>query len=245
MTYRVQLEMFEGPLDLLLYLIQVDQIDIYDIPIAKITDHYLGCLATMRELDLEVAGEFLVIAATLIHIKSKMLLPKEEVEGEEGSDEDPRTELVERLLEYKRFKDAAMTFEQLESHQHLLYARPAGLSTATQEGPLQIGLSELLRAFAAVVRRLPAQAALDITPEAVTVGERMVALLDRLSLESPLPFGALFEDVLTRSVLIGTFLALLELLRQGLARARQSERDGEIMIYRVLEGSETANGHPA
>ncbi len=244
MAYRVRLELFEGPLDLLLYLIQVNEIDIYDIPIARITEEYLGCLATMQELDLNVAGEFLVIAATLIHIKSKMLLPKEELEGEEGSDEDPRRELVERLLEYKRFKDAAMTFEALESRQHLLYARPAGLSTPTPEGPLQIGLSELLRAFAAVMQRLPEPAALDISPEAVTVGERMVALLDRLSLESPLPFGALFEGTLTRSLLITTFLALLELLRQGLARARQSERDGEIMLYRTMEGSEGGNGHP-
>jgi segregation and condensation protein A len=244
MAYRVRLELFEGPLDLLLYLIQVNEIDICDIPIATITEEYLGCLATMQELDLHVAGEFLVIAATLIHIKSKMLLPKEGLEGEEGSDEDPRRELVERLLEYKRFKDAAMTFDELESRQHLLYARPAGLSPSMPEGPLQIGLSELLRAFAAVMQRLPEPAALDITPEAVTVGERMVALLDRLSLESPLPFGALFDGALTRSLLIATFLALLELLRQGLARARQSERDGEIMLYRAMEGPEGGNGHP-
>ena len=105
MSYRVRLEMFEGPLDLLLYLIQVNEIDIYDIPIAKITEEYLGCLARMQELDLEVAGEFLVIAATLIHIKSKMLIPAEEAAGEEVPEEDPRKELVERLLDYKRFKE--------------------------------------------------------------------------------------------------------------------------------------------
>ncbi len=245
MRYRVRLEMFEGPLDLLLYLIQVNEIDIYDIPIATITEEYLGCLATMQELDLDVAGEFLVLAATLIHIKSKTLLPKDDVEGEEGSEEDPRKELVERLIEYKRFKDAAMTFEEFESRQQLLYARPAGLFQPVPEGPLQIGLSELLRAFSAVVRRLPDPATLDITPEAVTVSGRMVTLLDRLSFESPLPFGGLFEDALTRSLLIATFLALLELLRQGLARARQSEGGGEIMIYRGPEGSEAGNGHPA
>jgi segregation and condensation protein A len=244
MAYRVRLELFEGPLDLLLYLIQVNEIDIYDIPIARITEEYLGCLATMQELDLNVAGEFLVIAATLIHIKSKMLLPKEDLEGEEGSDEDPRRELVERLLEYKRFKDAAMTFEDLESRQQLLYARPAGLAPPMPEGPLQIGLSELLGAFAAVMRRLPEPASLDISMEAVTVGERMVTLLDRLSLESPLPFTALFDGVLTRALLVTTFLALLELLRQGLARARQSARDGEIILYRTIEGSDGGNGHP-
>src|SRR3990170_7315434 len=111
MTYRVRLEMFEGPLDLLLYLIQVNEIDIYDIPIAKITEEYLDCLARMQELDLAVAGEFLLIAATLIHIKSKMLIPREETEGEEVPPEDPRKELVGRLLEYKRFKEAATTLE--------------------------------------------------------------------------------------------------------------------------------------
>lgn len=125
MSYRVRLEMFEGPLDLLLYLIQVNEIDIYDIPIAKITQEYLGCLAGMEKLDLGVAGEFLVLAATLIHIKSKMLIPVQESVAEGLPAEDPRQELVERLLEYRRFKEAAMKFEELEAEQALLYTRSA------------------------------------------------------------------------------------------------------------------------
>jgi len=245
MSYRVRLDMFEGPLDLLLYLIQVNEIDIYDIPIARITEEYLQCLARMQELDLEVAGEFLVIAATLILIKSKMLLPQVETEGEEVSPEDPRRELVERLLEYKRFKEAATTLEGLESRQHLLYVRPPDPEALVAEGPLEVSLSELLGAFAAVMRRATNVEVLEITPEAINVGERMVAVLDRLGHESPLPFSAIFERSWTRTLLIVTFLALLELLHRGLVRARQTERDGEITLYRAMEAPEGDNGRAA
>ena len=245
MSYRVRLEMFEGPLDLLLYLIQVNEIDIYDIPIATITEEYLECLSRMQELDLEVAGEFLVLAATLIHIKSKMLIPAEEADGEQAPEEDPRKELVERLLGYKRFKEAAMTLEGFESRQQLLYARPTDPSPPTADGPLEVSLSELLRAFAAIMQRAAEASPLEITPEAISVGERMVALLDRLTLESPLPFSALFGGAGTRPLLIATFLALLELLRRGLIRARQSNPEGEITVYRIMEASEGGDGHPA
>lgn len=244
MSYRVRLEMFEGPLDLLLYLIQVNEIDIYDIPIAKITQEYLGCLAGMKELDLEVAGEFLVLAATLIHIKSKMLIPVEEAAAEGPPAEDPRQELVERLLEYRRFKEAAMQFEELETGQALLYVRPADPTVPPVEGPLEVNLSELLRAFMAVMQRTPEAVAVEITPESINVGERMVALLDRLALQSPVPFLALFEGVTTRALLIATFLGLLELLRRGLVRARQSEPGSEITIYRTVEAAVGADGHP-
>src|SRR5574337_838999 len=243
MSYRVRLEMFEGPMDLLLYLIQVNEIDIYDIPIAKITQEYLGVLAGMKELDLEVAGEFLVLAATLIHIKSKMLIPVEEVAAEGPAAEDPRQELVERLLEYKRFKEAAMTFEGLEAEQALLYVRPGDPSVPIAEGPLEVSLSELLRAFIAVRQRAPETTTVRITPETINVGERMVALLDRLALQSPLPFLALFDATATRILLVGTFLALLELLRRGLIRARQSEPESEITIYRIVETAVGIDGN--
>jgi segregation and condensation protein A len=242
MSYRVRLDMFEGPLDLLLYLIQVNEIDIYDIPIAKITEEYLNCLATMEALDLEVAGEFLVTAATLIQIKSRMLIPAQEAEAEDLDHEDPRRELVERLLEYKRFKEAALTLDELESQQRLLYLRPGDAASAVAEGPLQVSLSELLHAFAAVMQRAPKEAALEIAPEAITVSERMVALIERLTLESPLPFTALFEEAGSRAMLITTFLALLELLRRGLIRARQTQPQGEIMVYRAVEAPEADNG---
>ena len=244
MSYRVRLEMFEGPMDLLLYLIQVNEIDIYDIPIARITQEYLGCLAGMKELDLKVAGEFLVLAATLIHIKSKMLIPVQELVAEGVSAEDPRQELVERLLEYRRFKDAATEFEELEAGRALLYARPADPAVPIAEGPLEVSLSALLRAFMTVMQRAPEAMGVAITPETINVGERMVALLDRLALQSPVPFLALFEGVTTRALLIATFLGLLELLRRGLVRARQSEPGSEITIYRTVETAVGTDGHP-
>ena len=244
MSYRVRLEMFEGPLDLLLYLIQVNEIDIYDIPIAKITQEYLGYLAGMKELDLEIAGEFLVLAATLIHIKSKMLIPVQELIAEGISAEDPRQELVERLLEYRRFKEAAIEFEELEAGRALLYVRPADPAAPITEGPLEVSLSALLRAFMTVMQRAPEAMGVEITPETINVGERMVALLDRLAVQSPMPFLALFEGVTTRALLIATFLGLLELLRRGLVRARQSEPGSEITIYRTVETEVGTDGHP-
>ncbi|MBI2163495.1 MAG: segregation/condensation protein A [candidate division NC10 bacterium] len=191
MTYQVKLEMFEGPLDLLLHLIREHQLDILDIPMATITDEYLRYLSLMQELDLDVAGEFLLMAATLIHIKSKMLLPPEEsAEGEEAEEEDPRAELVDRLLEYKKFKEAAQTLGVLETEQGMLHRRGAPAIELTVEGPLTVSLFELMRAFRDVLRRADVPTPLEITPEELNVGQRIVHLLDRLAAESPLEFTA-------------------------------------------------------
>lgn len=239
MTFQVKLQVFEGPLDLLLHLIREHQLDILDIPIAKITEEYLRYLTVMQELDLEVAGEFLVMAATLLHIKSRMLLPPDEVaEGEEPEEADPRAELVDRLLEYKRFKEAAQTFGVLETEQFLLHPRGAPALELEVEGPLAIPLLDLLRALRDVLRRVPAAAPVEITPEELNVGQRLVLLLDRLAAESPLAFDRLFEDAARRVEVIVTFLALLEALRRGVASARQAEPLGPIMIYAVLEQGE-------
>jgi segregation and condensation protein A len=244
MTFQIKLDMFEGPLDLLLHLIREHQLDILDIPIARITDEYLRYLGLMQELDLDVAGEFLLMAATLIHIKSKMLLPPDEAgEGEEAEPEDPRAELVNRLLQYKTFKEAAQTLGLLESETALLHHRGAPAMDLEVEGPLQVSMVELLRAFRAVLSRADTAVPLEITPEEVNVGQRIVTLLDRLAAESPVEFGQLFAAATRRVEIIVTFLALLELLRRRLATARQSEPAGPIMIYRALErvdeGSET------
>ncbi len=236
MTYQVKLEMFEGPLDLLLHLIREHQLDILDIPMAKITEEYLRYLALMQELDLDVAGEFLLMAATLIHIKSKMLLPPEEVaEGEEIEEADPRAELVDRLLEYKKFKEAAQTLALLETEQALLHRRGAPAVELTVEGPLSVSLLELVRAFRDVLRRADVPAPLEITPEELNVGQRIVHLLDHLAVESPLEFTRLFAGSMRRVEIIVTFLALLELLRRRLATARQADPLGPIMIYRGVE----------
>ncbi len=238
MTFQVKLEMFEGPLDLLLHLIREHQLDILDIPMATITDEYLRHLALMRELDLDVAGEFLLMAATLIHIKSKMLLPPEETaEDEEAEQEDPRAELVSRLLEYKRFKEAAQTLGLLESESALVHRRGAPVMELEVEGPLQVSMVELLRAFRGVLSRADKAAPLEITPEEINVGQRIVMLVDRLAAESPVEFGRLFDNATRRVEIVVTFLALLELLRRRLATARQSESMGAIMIYRTVEGA--------
>ena len=243
MTFQVKLDMFEGPLDLLLHLIREHQLDILDIPIAAITDEYLRYLALMQELDLDVAGEFLLMAATLIHIKSKMLLPPDEnVEGEDAEQEDPRAELVSRLLEYKRFKEAAQTLGLLESETAYLHRRGAPAMEMEIEGPLQVSMVELLRALRDVLSRTDKAAPLEITPEEINVGQRIVMLVDRLAAESPVEFGQLFGNATRRVEVIVTFLALLELLRRRLATARQAEAMGPIMIYRTVERVDEAPG---
>ena len=236
MTYQVKLAMFEGPLDLLLHLIREHQLDILDIPMAKITEEYLRYLALMQELDLDVAGEFLLMAATLIHIKSKMLLPPDEAaEGEAEEEEDPRAELVDRLLEYKKFKEAAQTLGLLETEQALLQRRGAPAIELRVEGPLSVSLFELVRAFRDILLRADAPTPLEITPEELNVGQRIVILLDRLAAESPIEFTSLFAGSSRRAEVIVTFLALLELLRRRLATARQTEPLAAIMIYRGVE----------
>ena len=241
MTYQVKLPIFEGPLDLLLHLIREHQLDILDIPIAKITEEYLRTLSLMQELDLDVAGEFLLMAATLLHIKSRMLLPPDETaEGEEVEEADPRAELVDRLLEYKRFKEAAQTMNVLEAEQLRLHRRGAPALEFTVEGPLEVSVLELMRALRTVLRQAESPASLQISAEAVNVGQRIVALVDLLARESPMPFERLFEGSRRRLEIIVSFLALLELLRRGLATARQAEPLAPIMIYGVLERIEEA-----
>jgi segregation and condensation protein A len=243
MTFQVKLGVFEGPLDLLLHLIREHQVDILDIPIATITDEYLRYLALMQELDLDVAGEFLLMAATLIHIKSKMLLPPDETaDGDEAEQEDPRAELVNRLLEYKRFKEAAQTLGVLESETAYLHRRGAPAMEMEVEGPLQVSMVELLRALRDVLSRTEKAAPLEITPEEINVGQRIVMLIDRLAAESPIEFGQLFGSATRRVEVIVTFLALLEILRRRLASARQSEAMGPIMIYRTVERVDEALG---
>lgn len=245
--YQVKLPAFEGPLDLLLHLIKVHEIDIADIPIARITEEYLQALLTMRELDLELAGEFLVMAATLILIKSRMLLPPDPdaAEGDEPTvaEADPRHDLVRRLLAYRRFKELGEALAERERRQRDRFDRGQVLETGPAEGPLEIPLLDLLRALQDVLQRASDAPAVELDRETLSVGEKMVAILDRLAAESPVPFTRLFAGMESRAVIIATFLAVLELLKQGIARCRQVERHGEIMIYRVeAEGRQAGEG---
>jgi segregation and condensation protein A len=233
-TYQVKLDTFEGPLDLLLHLIRENRMDLLDIPIALITEQYLAYVRMMEELDLAVAGEFLVMAATLVHLKSRMLLPPEETAEGEEPPEDPRTELVDRLLEYQRFKEVAAELASREAEQALRYTRGGPPLVGEVEGPLTLSLFDLLAAFRRVLQSAEGGPVLEITRETLDVGQRLLRILDALSAQSPLAFASVFADQRTRGELIVTFLALLEILRRGLASARQPEPFGDILIYRAL-----------
>lgn len=248
-AYQVKLEAFTGPMDLLLHLIRKHQINIYDIPIALITQQYLEYLSMMKTLNLSLAGEFLVMAATLLYIKSRMLLPKEEkpeTEDEDGLD--PRTELVRQLVEYERFKQAAGTLVARELHWRESYARdPLPMPAASEEEEEDIAtddlqLFDLLSAFQEVLDRAPTDQMVELSRETWTVQDRIQVILERLEGESTIPFEGLFDRHWSRPLIIATFLALLELVRMNLVRLFQGEWFGPIQVTRRFvpaEGPET------
>ncbi len=233
--YEIKLPVFEGPLDLLLHLIREAKIDIYDIPISFITHRYLEYIEMMKELNLDIAGEFLVMAATLIHIKSKMLLPPDEVEEAEEP-EDPRLELVQRLLEYQTYKDAAYVLKEKEDEALLTFGRPPeneeGEEAAEPELYLfDVNIFDLLGAFKKMLDAAPPEVR-SITRELLTVKDRMVFIVELLEKSEAVRFEELFERRAGRPQLIVSFLALLELLRLGLARVYQEREFGNIWIIK-------------
>jgi len=236
-AFPVKLEHFEGPLDLLLHLIKKHEVDIHDIPIALITAQYLSAIAFMEEFDLDVAGEFLVMAATLIHIKSKMLLPRPETAaGVEGEVEDPRDMLVRRLLEHQKFKAAAGLLHEREQLRAAQWLRPDGrvaeLAGDDYEPELEVDLFSLMNAFQAVVDRLKLRPKVLLPPEEIPVEVRIEQLLARLSETEALGFEDLFSDIEDRRGMIVTFLALLEMIRLKLVRVFQSGSFGPIRVYK-------------
>ncbi|MGH7772130.1 MAG: segregation and condensation protein A [Candidatus Binatia bacterium] len=232
MSTKVQLDIFEGPLDLLLHLIKKNEVSITDISIATITEQYLSTLELMQSLNLDVAGEFLVMAASLIHIKSRMLLPLGE-EGEEDEEEegDPREELVRRLLEYQRFKEAAEELERREILKRDVFVRPfeapEEIETVELEG---LSLFDLISALRNVLERLPEQEVHEVTLEKISVREKMSLLLDDLHRRGKAIFQSLFEGATSRMEVVVTFLAMLELVRIRAIRVWQEERVGPIVI---------------
>ncbi len=231
--YRVKLDAFEGPLDLLLHLIRQNQLDIYDIPIALITEQYLEYIRIMKVLDLNIAGEFLLMAATLMYIKSRMLLPSP-TEEEEEEEEDPRTELVHRLIEYKRFKEAAVRLSHQELLEREVFIRPAQ-ETEDEEGEIEADLFHLIDALRELLQHREVEDLHEITLERVTLRDKIRELWDRLQwAEEAVPFSALFTSVTSREELIIIFLALLELIRAGMLRAYQRDAFGPFWITRIL-----------
>jgi len=226
-----KLPVFEGPLDLLLHLIKENKIDIYDIPIALVTKQYLEYIEFMKELNLEIAGEFLVMAATLIHIKSRMLLPKEEKKTEEPV-EDPRAELVERLVEHQRFKEASRNLKMREEVWREIFHRPPPDKDSIEPDSItftEVSVFDLIAAFKSLMEKAPAEV-IEITRETLTVADRINLIMERLETEDGIRFDELFGDDYTRISLIVTFIALLELMRLGLAKAYQERRFGPIWI---------------
>jgi len=235
-AYPVRLENFEGPLDLLLHLIKKHEVDVYDIPIALVTQQYLEYLELMQELDLEIAGEFLVMAATLIHIKSRMLLPRPAPEQEEP-DEDPREALVQRLIEHQRYKAAAELLHERETLRSAQWHRPdervASIAGEEHEPELEVDLFSLLTAFRAVIARARQRPTVVVPSEQISIETRIEQLLARLSETEACGFGDLFADTGgSRPALIVTFLALLEMIRLRLVRVFQAGAFGEIRVYK-------------
>ncbi|HWR57737.1 MAG TPA: segregation/condensation protein A [Thermodesulfovibrionales bacterium] len=250
-AYSIKLPAFEGPLDLLLHLIRENKVDIYDIPISTITHRYLEYIEMMKELNLDIAGEFLVMAATLIHIKSRMLLPVEEVSGEEP--EDPRFELVQRLIEYQAFKEASLALREKETEWGKVFYREAGHAEEDggTESPLDsegsaeldlfdLSLFDLLTAFKRLLDKAPQDVVTTITRETLTVKDRIAFIAEKIEQQEAMRFEDLFEGNLTRARLVITFVALLEVLRLGLARAYQEKEFGSIWI--ISPSRQTAPG---
>ena len=244
--YKVQLEAFEGPLDLLLYLVKKDEVDIYDISIERITTQYLEYLETFEVLHIEVAGEFLVMAANLLYIKSRTLLPKDQqLPEEEAEEDDPRWELIRQLIEYRKFKEAAAHLRDQEDLQAALFPRAVSLDPA--HAPLlddnlligDIGIFDLINAFQRALRRLPVEEKQgEIHEETFTVTDRINHLMSLVDRGVSMRFEELFGQASTRSELVVTFLAILELIRMKQFRVRQEEQFGEIWLDRTLSDDE-------
>jgi segregation and condensation protein A len=235
-AFPVRLENFEGPLDLLLHLIKKNELNIHDIPIALITRQYLATIELMQELDLDIAGDFLVMAATLIHIKSKLLLPRPETAAGIEEDEDPRDALVRRLLEHQKFKAAAELLHEREQVRSAQWLRPDGrvadIAGEDYEAEIEVDLFSLLNAFQAVVARARLRPTMLLPPEQISVEARIEQLLARLSESEACGFDELFADTDDKGGLIVTFLALLEMIRLQLVRVFQSGSFGPLRVYK-------------
>ena len=244
-SYRVKLEIFEGPLDLLLYLIKKDEIDIYDIPIARITEQYLAYLELMQELDISVAGDFLVMASTLIYIKSKMLLPPDpKADGEEDLSEDPRAELIERLLEYQKFKSASQMLYSRGEIESACYTR-GPLETDSSNPEVSATLFDLLRVFREVLKRAEAEIEMEIARDEMTIAEKLAQIHAMLEERERINVRELFEMSRSKRELIITFLALLELVKEWKIYLIQDEPFGDIFARRRADAPQEVEEGPA
>jgi segregation and condensation protein A len=249
---KVKLDVFEGPLDLLLYLVKKEEVDIYQVNLTKIATQFIEYIEVMRELDLEVAGDFLVMAATLMYIKSRELLPVDQqaqVEEDDDDDQDPRWELIRRLVEYKKFKDAAAALQEKESIQEKVYPRSPAKPEFTEDGPApkaDVSLFDLINAVSGILKRIgQREPTRDVFEDRWSVSEKIDHLIKLLKDRTGLRFSELFADNTSRLEVVVTFLALLELIRLKVLIARQSEPFSEIEIGLAKPAAPASNSSPA
>lgn len=241
MSYKIKLEIFEGPLDLLLYLVKKDHLNIYDIPIATVTEQYLQYLNLMQLLDLNIAGEFLVMAATLMQIKSKMLLPAEEQTGLEEEQDDPRAELVKRLLEYEKFKEIAESLRKRETDQREVFKRPkAGIdidkeALGEKEVYFEASIFDLINAFSRALKDVPKEVFYEVIKDEFTIEEKIHDVLHLLLVNSSVRLSGLFNKAKNKLEIIVIFLAILELIRMKEIMCLQTELFREIEILKNKE----------
>ena len=237
MSYEIRIENFEGPLDLLLHLIKKNEMDIYDIQVAEITGQYLAILDTMKNLNLDVAGEFLLMAATLLHIKSKFLLPLSDDDDLDDDEIDPRAELVRRLLEYQKYKDAGNTLDQRPRLSREVFARKfhspelAKLAEQDEGEMLEVGVFELVEAFQRLLKETSDPVIHEVNVERISVADRVNTILTMLSGRKDLGFNEIFVEKPDRQMVVVTFIAMLELVRLRLVRLMQNDRCGNIWLY--------------
>lgn len=234
--YKVRLDIFEGPLDLLLYLIKKDEIDIYNVSIERITSQYLAYIDTFKMLNIELASEFIVMAANLMYIKSRTLLPVSQQPPEEDAEEDdPRWELIRQLVEYKKFKDAAQFLQVRDNEGTEFYAATPELPdlSAPANAPLQLGIFDLIRAFQKVLKRFEdAHSLREIVDDRWTVSDKIDFLLATVPVGGRMKFEELFNEASSRSEVIVTFLAVLELIKLHFLEIEQTKTLGEIAVLR-------------
>jgi segregation and condensation protein A len=244
MSYEIRIENFEGPLDLLLHLIKKNEMDIYNIPIADITAQYVAYIDAMKNLNLDVAGEFLLMAATLLHIKSRLLLPQAQEDEPEEEEEDPRAELVRRLLEYQKYKEAAHFLDTMPLLGREVFARTflsPDLEATEESGFEAVGLYDLVEAFRSIMREGPPKTFHEIDVDQLSVTERVNVILTILDGRESLSFDELFTNRPDRSEVVVTFLAMLELVRLKLVRLMQNSRFGTIWLYPAVGGEDAAS----
>lgn len=235
--YQIKLDIFEGPLDLLLYLIRKNEIDIYNIPMAVITEQYLQHLEVLKSLNLDLAGEYLVMASTLIHIKSRMLLPVEEGEAE-GEEADPRADLVRQLLEYKAFKEAALNLDGRTLLGRDTFKREVPQDETGQEAEedlLELSVFDLVAAFQKIAVNLKKDEIMEIDVEKMSLSDRINEIMEKVGLEKDVAFSDLLGETVSRRRIIYTFLAILELMKLRLIRAFQAGPFGPIRIFLAVE----------